>query len=94
MEIKDKNETLQPPSCFILCGVTAAGSFLILKYTNPTINGGLYVINVYLNDVGREVLRTTEYKDPVPLPEPPPIVEPSLWQSFKWNFRELFRSES
>lgn len=57
--LADFNRTLEPPAGFELQNVTAAGAFLRLMYSVEA-RGGRVEINIYLNDQGREVLRTAQ----------------------------------
>lgn len=61
----DFNRTLEPPVGFELRRVSASGSFLVLAYSQEA-RGGRVEIEIFLNDHGREVVRTmstTEYKE-------------------------------
>jgi hypothetical protein len=53
----DINKTLRPPACAEFQSVAAIGSFLRLTYVIQG-KGGYLEIEIYLNDQGREVLRT------------------------------------
>jgi len=64
MKLVDFNQTLKPPAGFELQRVSAVGAYLRLTYSVEA-KGGRVEIEVYLNDQGKEVLRTAqtvEYK--------------------------------
>lgn len=73
MIVQDKNLTLQPPDGKCV-GVYAEGAYLRLVYHHRS--GGsasTLVTTLFLQDIGREVVRTTEEVfDPLPEPEPAP----------------------
>ena len=80
MDIKDKNELLQTPEGSHFLGVDVEGAYLRLRYIRSGEKGKT-LFSLYLNDQGREVLRTSEfYEKPKPLPTRP-----------KPNRRERFR---
>jgi len=58
--MKDLNETIKPPAGSDLTDVQVHGSFLVLKYfRNETGENTRYInTTIYVNDQGREVLRT------------------------------------
>ena len=70
MNFIDKNQTLEPPADFACYRVFAAGAFLQVEYRRQFANGEDIVV-IFLNDMGREVGRTTvtEYL-------PPPVADP------------------
>lgn len=76
MEIFDKNQTLQPPEDYWVHSVSADGSYLRLEYrqglcaTGTTAVIGENTVVVFLNDAGREVLRTQREEVWLPSPEP------------------------
>jgi hypothetical protein len=61
--LHDKNQTLEPPEGFDLQSVKARGEYLIVEYRRTdsrTEHGGSdSTVAIYLNSMGREVLRTT-----------------------------------
>jgi hypothetical protein len=71
MIAKDKNQTLEPPEGALLKMVWGDGAYLRLVYHasfwyNP-LSHGTRVTTVFLQDTGREVLRTIdEVLDPLP----------------------------
>jgi hypothetical protein len=82
MKVTDKNETLQPPKGFEAYDVRADGAYLRLEYSqtkyvpDPTDKcmgqrmDGWTTVVIYLNDQGREVLRTEVYtRMALPLPD-------------------------
>lgn len=68
MIVKDMNQTLVQPEGLELSSVQAAGAFLLIRYSQAAIrNGsvcGKHYTVIYLNDQGREVLRTEEEVKP------------------------------
>ena len=60
MIVTDINQTLRPPAGAVLNGVFAEGSFLRLSYQQTLLGepSRYKIIDVFLNDMGREVLRT------------------------------------
>lgn len=74
MEIFDKNLTLESPEGYRPRDVTAQGEYLRLEYWQPVYRPGTTVIighnkvTIYLNSMGREVMRTT-VRDLMPTPE-------------------------
>ena len=85
MEVHDKNETLQPPAEFQFLSVRAAGAYLQLEY-GKKIEGGLRRVVIYLNDMGREVLRTTDVVWPPKPPVATPIKSVGAWFKFRNGF--------
>lgn len=76
MDLKDKNQWLQPPENYSLASVTAQGAYLVVAYTR--VDAGLgHRIQIYLNTDGREVLRTIEEFESRPV-EDSPLVNVSL----------------
>jgi hypothetical protein len=64
MALQDFNRTLVPPAGFALRRVSAVGAFLVLAYFQEA-KGGRVELEIFLNDQGREVIRTmstVEYK--------------------------------
>jgi hypothetical protein len=81
IKLSDMNQSWVPPEGYEFCGVAPYGSYLMVVYVqkfwdNP-LRHGQRTIAIYLQDTGREVLRTTEeILDPVrpePTPEPLPV---------------------
>ena len=91
MLVKDKNQTLQEPEGFALEDVQAVGSYLRLaywldKYRSQEGCWEYCTVVVYLNDQGREVLRTTDWrKEPHVAQKFPPIPVPR-WIQFQNGF--------
>ena len=85
MWVHDKNETLLAPGNFTLVSVRADGAYLRLEY-GQKLEGCVRCVVIYLNDMGREVLRTTDeiFMSLVPTVTPPPVVHP--WFKFKNGF--------
>lgn len=97
MIVEDKNLTLQPPDGFRPESVEAQGAYLRLQYVRfeRSMATAHYWtrVTIYLNDMGREVLRTT---DDVVLPtlrvatpkydEPEEPKAKSIWDWIKINY--------
>ena len=89
MEFLDKNMTLEPPKDFTIQDVTADGAYLKVLYTqsfweNP-LQRGEHRVTVYLNDMRREVARSTSTIFAMPIVEdaPAPV---GRWFRFKNGF--------
>lgn len=79
MEVIDKNQTLEPPEGYVPQEVVAEGAYLRLKYIKLEWTKShliTHMIVLFLNDQGREVLRT--YNKIVRLNDP---IEPFLEES-------------
>ena len=96
MKVTDKNQTLVPPEGYTFIFVSAEGGYLRLQYQKILSNSMSvpkeeWTAVVYLNDQGREVLRTEEkrdiFPDPDPLPAPPPQ---TWWEEVKSDFKFMF----
>ena len=97
MIVLDKNQTLDRPKGFTFAFVNAKGAYLQLRFqktvihVNPAESNELHTVDVYLNDQGREVLRTEEKHR---LPDlPPPVVAPppqTWWEEVKSDFKFMF----
>ena len=81
--LSDKNETLQPPAGYFLHAVDAQGAYLRVEYRVTTaVQEGTVVI--YLNEMGREVLRTRQV---IAAPKNiKPVVVLTRWMKFKNGF--------
>jgi hypothetical protein len=97
----DKNQSLNPPAGFDLAGCSALGAFLVLDYDRTTYwpntkeRSSIERIKIYLNDMGREVMRIVDNSYyALPEPKPAPISEPklSLWQQMVGTFRQWIRN--
>ena len=80
MTVIDKNKWLVEPSAHDLTEVVAEGAYLRLTYLQKNEEGVPYRhrVTIYLNDQGREVLRTNDcYSTPQPEPETVPLTR---WQ--------------
>ena len=73
LKVVDKNETLKPPKGFTLADVHGEGPLVVLEYEEKKSPLHVNYVSVFLNDQGREVLRTfrTSNCEPerVPYPE-------------------------
>jgi hypothetical protein len=85
MKITDINQTLKQPEGFELYDVRADGAYLRLEYNKTiyveatrTAKGWKSVI-IYLNDFGREVVRTEAFIKIAPLLPTPLAVPPKPW---------------
>jgi len=63
--LEDINGNIKPPEGFKLYRVSASGAFLVLEYDQNACDGsgpshtGVNYVNIYVNDMSREVLRTS-----------------------------------
>lgn len=63
----DKNQSWEPPEGYVLNSVKSMGAFLIVTFlqirhvTDTVAETEMSEITVYLNDQGREVMRTTAW---------------------------------
>lgn len=97
MILTDKNETLKPPAGYNFYQASACGAYLVLTYMRTTLwtatknAKDTSIITIYLNDQGREVIRTesaVHYDRPMPPQLSPPHT--SRWKLFcLWFNREL-----
>lgn len=81
MLLQDMNQSWTPPAGFVFQDVTASGAYLLVNYTqsfweNP-LQQGWHQVVIYVNDMGREVMRTTDTLLAPPIreeePEPLPV---------------------
>src|ERR1035437_10341266 len=89
IRLYDKNETLQAPGGFQLHHVSAQGSYLRLVYSlfirhpETFVSVSEAIVVIYLNDEGREVIRTVDETfypvELAPNPDPLPV---SRWYRF------------
>ena len=94
MTLKNINQTLREPEHYRFEGVRAEGAFLIAAYSQKLLKTGTNLhlgtrwIHIYVNDQGREVIRTEDNFIPAPEPmslrQPPP--KPLTWDErlVKW----------
>ena len=90
--LHDMNQSWTPPEGFALESVHAQGAYLVVIYVrhqqgNDVVRGGSQYVTIYLQDMGREVMRTMEdFLDPVASeskPEPKPIARRfKVWNGF------------
>lgn len=92
MILSDKNQSWQPPEGYGLASLSAEGSFLRLVYRKQTEVGHV-VITVYLNDMGREVLRTQDTIDYGALKSSATPVAGGFWKALRDGFKLFFRGE-
>ncbi len=90
MEFFDKNLSWEPPVGYHFSSVVAEGAYLKLAYSNSVSTEGKWptrvtnIINIYLNDQGREVARTAvRIVDAPPELLAPP--KPVAWRFRFWN---------
>lgn len=96
--LTDMNKSWHPPYGFEFTGVEPKGGYLVVRYErrqagDSIVRGGLQIITIYLQDMGREVLRTTEeFLDPVIVPaaEPKPVATRfRFWNGFLLTLQGL-----
>ena len=79
MHLFDKNETLQSPEGYEIVALSAEGSYLRVEYRRQLARTKKFqsysTIIVYLNDIGREVVRTEDTAEEK-FPEPPVVMTP------------------
>lgn len=93
MKLIDKNESWLPPVGYDLSKITAEGAFLRLDYyaSLPNSNGGEKHIVVFVNDMGREVMRAIEtYFPPTPVPTLVPHSTSLSRRRLLWNAVKRF----
>ena len=82
MLLRDMNQNWTPPDGFVFQDVTASGAYLQVRYTQsfaatPIFRQGQHQVVIYVNDMGREVMRTTDTLLAPPIreeePEPLPV---------------------
>ncbi len=90
MEFFDKNLSWEPPAGYQFRSVVVEGAYLKLAYSNSASTEGKWptrltsIINIYVNDQGREVARTAvRIVDAPPTPIEPP--QPVAWRFRFWN---------
>lgn len=85
MKLTDMNETLVPPEKYNLDTAYTEGSYLVLRYTQTQENGFTSHVIIFLNDQGREVIRTEDWMPPeAPTPAP---VKLTWWQQIVEGFK-------
>ena len=62
MTLYDKNQTLLPPAGYLFTRLRAEGSFLRVEYRRID-SENVSVVTIYLNDMGREVVRSVDEED-------------------------------
>lgn len=65
MIFKDFNQTLVPPKGFVVNHVKAKGAYLLVQFVKERDTDTHYIrdyVEIYLNDMGREVARTEDTK--------------------------------
>jgi hypothetical protein len=89
MTVLDKNQTLVPPADHFLHAVGAQGAYIWLEYHTRSWRTGYDTrygaVMIYLNDMGREVIRTQQDVD-IPLPVEPEVAPVTRWMKFKNGF--------
>ena len=94
MILKNINQTLREPKNYKFDGVNADGAFLVIAYsqqlwfTGTNRPMGTKWIHIWVNDQGREVIRTEDNFVPAPEPlvippPPPPAPKKTWWDEFK-----------
>jgi hypothetical protein len=101
MKLRDINSWIHPPEDYLLVAVEADGNFIRLEYRqiiyfkDTTRVKGRSIVILYVNDFGREVLRTcdVDFYDPEPPPEPKVPVKPlTAWERVAFAFEFLIIS--
>ena len=96
----DINQHLKPPSLHVLYSVHAVGGFLRLEYHawsfgKDTLPGRqCSTVVVYLNDMGREVLRTEDVEfffDQLPSTLNEPVHKQSFWIRLYLKYIEVMK---
>lgn len=86
MKLWDKNETLQPPEGYEIVALSAEGSYLRVEYCRQLARTKKFqsysTILVYLNDMGREVVRTEDIREEK-FPEPHAVAPLTTGMRFK-----------
>ena len=94
MILKNINQTLREPSGYYFDSVRTDGAFLVVAYSQKLLRTGTNIplgtrwIHIWVNDQGREVIRTEDNfvpaPEPMPLRQPPPT--PLTWDErlVKW----------
>ena len=100
MILKNINQTLREPSGYYFDSVRTDGAFLVVAYSQKLLRTGTNIplgtrwIHIWVNDQGREVIRTED--NWVPAPVPPPVSVPAppppktFWQELKEDMRLIF----
>jgi hypothetical protein len=97
VKVIDKNQTLIPPANYEFSSLKVEGAYFRLGYTQTTYYSnstkimGYNTVFVYLNDQGREVLRT-ENMERVQYQEdttPAVYVPKTFWEELKSDLKEL-----
>ena len=96
MIIEDKNRTLVPPAGYELRSVEAEGAYLRLHYRRILFRAGTTIVqgekwvHIFLNDQGREVVRTVQYYESIaPVPAEPPK---TIWEVVRDGFQGFWRA--
>lgn len=93
IEITDINKWLTPPEGYELDQFDARGAYLWLRYRQKRfITGTLVghtVIEIYLNDQGREVARLKHF-DPVPISTIFPAKPITRQERFKYGMQQIW----
>jgi hypothetical protein len=83
MIVIDKNQTLQQPVGSKLHRVVTDGAYICLQYrqeiSRPGYTDAFAIIDIYLNDLGREVLRTSAWYGTLVPEVKPPVVRLKWW---------------
>ena len=92
MILRDVNKSWIPPQGYGLVSLSAEGSFLRLVYRQKLAEGHS-TVTVYLNDTGREVLRTQDMIDYGALKSPAAPVAGGFWEALREGFKLFLRGE-
>jgi hypothetical protein len=96
MIMLDKNQTWTPPKGYEFSSLVVAGGYFHVRYqktvihTNPAELNELFTVDVYLNDQGREVLRTENksYISESPIVASQP--QKTFWEQLLVDVKDLF----
>jgi hypothetical protein len=100
MILKNINQTLREPLGYYFDSVRADGAFLVVAYSQKLLRTGTNIplgtrwIHIWVNDQGREVIRTEDNFVPaaeslVTPPPPPPAPKRTWWDEFKEDVKIL-----
>ena len=81
MVLDDKNKSWFPPEGYLLTNISADGALTRIEYRR-LLSDAVSIVGVYVNDQGREVMRTIDVDDLyiAPTPRPPRFgLTPSFW---------------
>lgn len=98
--ITDINKHLVAPEGYTAEQVVAEGAYLRVQYRAVVLDGetlkGESYVDIFLNDYGREVLRTEKFYRhiPPPPPEPKPVVPDTFLGRLKYRWEQFCGDDS